>query len=116
MIGVNDLALKTSQKDTLNNLSKIIDITQKDLPVTQIYIQSVLPVRKDYTLISNEDINNLNAAIMKLTKEKNVTYIDINSKLAGKDKSLKPEYTEDGIHLKGDAYMIWVNQIMRYIY
>lgn len=116
MIGVNDLLLKIPQQETLNYLSKIIKKTKIELPNTQLYIQSVLPVRKNYLQISNKDINNLNASIMKLAQDKNVTYIDINNKLKGNDGALKPKYTEDGLHLKGDAYTIWVNQIKNYVY
>jgi lysophospholipase L1-like esterase len=116
MIGVNDISLKMEQQETLENYSKIIDKITKELPNTQLYIQSVLPVRKDYTVVSNNDINNLNAALTKLAKENNITYIDINNKLKDYDNALKPDYTEDGIHLKGDAYTIWFNQIKNYVY
>jgi lysophospholipase L1-like esterase len=44
----------------------------------------------------------------------NVTFIDINAGLAGPG-GLKPELTYDGVHLNGEGYRIWRDEISKFV-
>ena len=115
MVGVNDVHLRVPTEKIFDNYKSIVETIQNKLPDTKIYIQSVLPVEESKLRISNADIDAVNQAIKKLANDANIIYVDINSKLKTKDSELNPIYTVDGEHIKGPAYVIWVNQIKKYI-
>ena len=115
MVGVNDVHLKVPVNEIYDNYKKIIETIRKKLPRTTIYIQSVLPIEESKLRISNADIDKVNSAIKGLADGHSVIYIDINSRLKTADNQLNPKYTVDGEHIKGQAYKIWVAQIIRYI-
>lgn len=115
MVGVNDLALNIKKDTIINNYDSIIKTLKTKIPNTALYIQSVLPVNSSGSKINNQDIDNLNIRIKELANKYSFDYIDINSKLK-ENEQLNNDYTIDGIHLKGNAYEIWVNNIKFFIY
>ena len=68
----------------------------------------MLPVNNiQYTIsCNNYQIISFNYVIEKLSRKYNIEYIDLFS-IYQKDMHLPPEITEDGIHLKADAYESW---------
>lgn len=121
MIGVNDLSTYGNSKILLENYKKIIDKIQVNSPNTKIYVQSVLPFNEEEylfaetTKMSNKLIRDTNLELSQLAKEKDTTFIDLYSLMALKDGKLNPDYTFDGLHLSGDAYMIWKNELAEYL-
>ena len=88
------------------------------MPAARIYLQSILPVNrsiKNYKLPTIEKINGANQIIKSISKKYNCVYIDLYS-LYQKDDILPTPYTDDGVHLKADAYTIWYNAINDFIY
>jgi lysophospholipase L1-like esterase len=59
------------------------------------------------------DIRELNKRLAKLASG-DVVFIDINARLAGPG-GLKPELTYDGVHLNGEGYRIWRDQISKFV-
>jgi len=116
MVGINDLHSGLDKERILSNYKKIVDTIKDRLPETKIYLESILPIQENKHRIKNKDVDDLNLGIRKLADSSNITYIDINSKLKADNNELESKYTVDGEHLKGNAYMIWVNIIKRYIY
>jgi len=43
-----------------------------------------------------------------------VTYIDINAGLTGPE-GLRPDLTFDGVHLNGEGYRIWRDEISKFV-
>lgn len=89
-----------------------------EMPDARIYLQSILPVNgsiKNYKLPTAEKINDANQIIKNISKKYNCVYIDLYS-LYQKDDILPTLYTDDGVHLKEDAYSIWYNAINNFIY
>lgn len=111
MIGINDL-LKDDPDDVADRYSRIIQSLQSNTPVTEIFVQSVLPVnnQKYGSAINNDDVIILNKRIKELAAEYDVTYIDLFSVLSNEGQ-LDSEYTVDGIHLTGKAYKVWAHEI-----
>ena len=58
-------------------------------------------------------IRDLNRRLAGLASA-NVVFIDINARLAGPG-GLKPELTYDGVHLNGEGYRIWRDQISKFV-
>ncbi len=108
MIGVNDL-ISHSPKQILINYRKIVERIQRESPQTTLLLQSVLAVnnRVKRTNIDNSDIQILNKGIEAIASEKKLEVINLNPHLADKNGNLDAKYTADGIHLNGEAYLIW---------
>lgn len=114
-IGINDLSLNVNQENTISNFQSIINEIKSRLPESDLYIQSVLPVRNDYSLVNNNQIDELNSSIEKLAKDNGVFYLDVATRLKDEKGGLADNYTVDGIHLTGPAYIIWSEMLSEYI-
>lgn len=118
MIGINDLINDgKSVAETLSEYKKILREFQEKTPNTKIYVQSVLPVNNKVYLYwqDNNNILKLNLGLQELAKEFNYEYIDIFSFLSDSENQLDSKYTVDGLHLNGEAYLVWKAVIEKYI-
>ena len=115
-IGTNDIAYSIKIADILSNYRLIIDAVRKKSPQTIMYIQAVLPVGK-YVILghNNESVLTLNDELKKMCTEQNITYIDLHKTFINKEGCLKEEYTNDKLHLLGNAYLIWKQEIAGYM-
>ena len=96
----NDLSVFTKYYE------RLLDDVATASPDTRIYLQSIFPVSTACKSITNEMIDNANAAIRALAQKRNLPYLDTQSVLRDERGFLKKEYcySEDGIHLTGAAY------------
>jgi len=53
--------------------------------------------------------------LRELAKEFNYEYIDIFSLLSDLENKLDTEYTLDGLHLNGQAYLVWKAVLEKYM-
>ncbi|MBW4603038.1 MAG: G-D-S-L family lipolytic protein [Calothrix sp. FI2-JRJ7] len=110
MVGINDLhMLKKSVEATVEGYKKILNQFQEKLPNTQVYIQSVLPVNNNIYLYwtDNQKVIDLNRELQRLAARYNYKYIDIHSHLVDTQQQLGADFTSDGLHLNGKAYLRW---------
>lgn len=116
MIGVNDLFYHEIPY-IIENYKKIVEEIITKSPNTQLYIQSVLPINNKvkHSIIDNETIRNLNEQIKEISDYNHLIYIDLYSKLIDDKEDLNADFTKDGIHLNGNGYMIWKNEIEKYV-
>ncbi|MBD0265401.1 MAG: G-D-S-L family lipolytic protein [Tolypothrix sp. Co-bin9] len=118
MIGINDLVNEgKSVAATLEEYKKILRNFQEETPNTKIFVQSVLPVNNKVHLYwqDNNNILKLNSGLKKLAKEFNYEYIDIFSLLLDSENQLDAQYTLDGLHINGQAYLVWKAVIEKYM-
>ena len=105
---------KYQKKRGYDNYSKIID--QLNSRNIEVFIQSVLYVAKKYP--NSKEINSkvleLNNRLIELANDKNIKFIELNLILS-EDKFLKEKYQNDGIHLNGEAYQLWANEIKTFV-
>ncbi len=113
MIGINDLMKRKRGKEVLDNYEAIIKKITNSSPNTTIYVQSLLPIRRNVEL-KNKDIIEFNKKLKILTMKYQVNYVDIHSLLMEEGK-LAERYTNDGLHLTSSGYQIWINAISPYI-
>ncbi|WP_342480396.1 GDSL-type esterase/lipase family protein [Paenibacillus sp. FSL L8-0340] len=112
MAGINDLAIGRSPQEIGNNISKIVGKIQKSLPVTKVYIQSITPADYSrYPALSESNIADTNKLIKGIADEYDAEFIDLFSVFADKDGALPEKWTYDGLHLNGEAYAVWENDI-----
>jgi len=119
MIGINDLLNNIETNKILDNYQKIITIIKKDSPTTKIYIESILPMNfeldKAKRNVNNQNILDFNNNLNKLANNSDIFYIDLYSAFLDSSGQLNQKYTLDGIHLNGQGYLIWKNQLANYL-
>ncbi|MBF2063141.1 MAG: G-D-S-L family lipolytic protein [Calothrix sp. C42_A2020_038] len=118
MVGINDLhMLNKSVKAIVDGYKHILTKFKENLPNTQVFIQSVLPVNNSIYLYwaDNQKVIDLNSNLQNLAIKYNYKYIDIHSHLLDSQKQLGAEFTSDGLHLNGKAYVVWKQVISEYL-
>lgn len=121
MIGINDLATGSTPDSISKNIEKIVDIVKHASPNTSIYIQSVLPVNPSFGMYAGhvnkgKDVLTLNGLIREVCERKSCTYVDLYAAFKNPDSELlNPKYTNDGLHLMGDGYLLWSSLIKGYV-
>ncbi|MEC1788780.1 GDSL-type esterase/lipase family protein [Schinkia azotoformans] len=115
MGGINDIkSNEAASEEIARNHQKIVTelIERQIKPVltSTLYVSST---ERKYKKI-NQKVDELNDLLKKLATENDIPFIDLNSKLAN-GHALDQKYTIDGIHLMGNAYQIWGEEISRAI-
>jgi len=111
LIGTNDIGYQRDIKVMADELKTIIQTFQREKPKAQIYIQSVMP-REAQALPMVRDIN---ASYKSLAEDQGVNYIDLTPVFAAPNGILKPELTDDGLHLNAQGYEKWASVLDEYI-
>jgi lysophospholipase L1-like esterase len=117
LIGINDLSRGISKDTVYCNICKIADRIRKDSPQTKVSIQSILPVNDSFGLFKGhtnktDEIIWVNAQLKDWCAKENFSFVDLYHyfKLPDSEK-LNPKYSNDGLHLLGDGYMLWAEII-----
>lgn len=117
MVGINDFFhTNKSVEQIYEDYKKIVDMRDR-CPNTELFIQSVLPVNNSkYKInVNNDNVIKLNERLKELAKETSCQYIDLFSHLSDSQNQLDSRYTLDGVHLNGQAYLVWKQAIEKYI-
>ena len=95
----------------------LLDALREACPDAEIYVESMLPLDKATAYswgISNRTIRAYNKGLQALAEEYGMTYLDVYPAYE-RTGGLNPEYTEDGIHLKDDAFGPWAEILRPYL-
>lgn len=121
LIGINDVSHGKPAKTIVDQISMIIDKIKKESPDTRLYIQSVLPVSDYYNMFTaatlrGDVVQEINTALKALTEREGLAYIDIYSLFVTQGtQKLDPLYSNDGLHLMGEAYRKWAKVLLPYV-
>lgn len=117
MIGTNDLAWGEKKPEEVRyKIAEILDVIKRESPATRVYLQSVFPVVDGkVNKYENARINQLNAELVQLAAEKKVTWVDVASVLKDDTGQMNSDLTEDGLHLRGTGYYLWLSVIRKYL-
>ncbi len=104
--GINDIGVGIPLERIKINYKSLIDtlISNDIIPIVQ---STLYQVDNPDSKIMVDSLNNF---LIDYCNQKSIRYLDINSKLST-DTGLKPEYSTDGTHINGNAYLIWANEI-----
>lgn len=121
LIGTNDLARGISADSVLKNMLLIADYIKQQSPKTKLYVQSILPVNEVYGKFAGhtkntELIKKVNEQLKTNAAAHNYQYVDLHSAFSNENGKLKPELSNDGLHLLGNAYLLWKHIIYPYVY
>ncbi len=121
MLGLNNLY--TGVEHTCQDMLTLIDNIKAKSPGVNILIESVTPVAQGGSVLgqglTNEKINEYNAAIRQVCKEQGWYYLDVASQLKGEDGYLRRDYCGDlpgmGIHFTFAATKIWTDYLISHV-
>lgn len=121
MIGTNDLARNISPDSVVKNILLICDYLHQESPSTKLYVQSILPVNEFYGKFgghtgNGEKINYVNAQLKENAEKHHYLFIDLHTAFKDEHGKLKAGLTNDGLHLKGEAYLLWKHIVFPYVY
>jgi len=85
---------------------KVVEEILEGVPGVQVHIVSCFPVRDRYEKMAPL-VKEYDDLLKGIAEELGVNYIDVYSRLVGKDGLLKPEYSKDGLHVSEEANKIW---------
>ena len=120
MGGVNDISHNVSGDSIARAIERLIVLIKTRSPRTKIYLQSMLPFNNDvrlWKLLKDREhvVVEGNRALEQVARRQRVTWIDLYPLFVDADGKLKAEYTNDGLHLLGPAYLIWRDAIKPYV-
>ena len=106
LVGTNDLAFGVAPLEIAHNVASILREIERVAPGTPVVVQSVMP----RALVFRDEIVTLNLLFKNLVTNApdHVRYLDLWPVLATPEGSLRPELTEDRLHLNGNGYREWV--------
>ena len=117
--GVNDVSHDVSGDSIARAMEKLIVLIKTRSPRTKIYLQSMLPFNNEvrmWKLLKDREhvVVDGNRALEQVARRQGVTWIDLYPLFVDENGRLKAEYTNDGLHLLGPAYLIWRDAIKKY--
>ena len=121
LIGINDFARNLSTDSVWKNYQAIIRQIKNKSSYTKLYIQSVLPVTDFYKsksghITKNDSVNKFNSLLQAEQKKYGYTFINLHDAFCDAGGKLNPVLTNDGLHLKGEGYILWKHLIYPYVY
>lgn len=121
MIGINDVARGRTTDEIAGGIRAIAERIVAESPSTQLYLQSILPVNDCFGKFEGHtsryrQVAEINAEIRRMASEMKVVYIDIYSRFAEPvSGKMRPELTNDGLHLLGTGYLLWRDIVTPYV-
>jgi lysophospholipase L1-like esterase len=122
MIGVNDLQRGASTDSVVNGIVRIAKRVTEESPYTKLFIQSILPVNDQFGKFPDHtnkgsQIIEINNRIKSYCKKQKLIFIDLYNSFKNKEnEKMNPAYTNDGLHLMGEGYLLWVSIIKDFIF
>ena len=119
LLGANGIAW--IEKDLFIHLyTEFISAIKEQCPNALIYVQSIFPVNeakfaKNYdSVITNDKIREYNDALLKMSEELHVYYLNVAETIADGDGALSDEATTDGMHIGTAYYEKWFNYLKKH--
>ena len=123
LIGTNDIGKDIPMNEALDNLEGVIQSLNRDYPLSQIKLLSILPVnegeeyKQTVYIRTNEKIKEWNQAYEALASAyMQVDFIPIYDSLTDPDGQLKSAYTTDGLHLSVAGYQALSEALKEYLF
>lgn len=116
-VGVNDLLLGKALDDVEKGYRAIVQKIRQKAPSSQLVLISIMPVNNEVKRVgvANENIREMNARITQIARDYALPFVDVYAQLAGANGDLIEKYTDDGIHINGQGYLVWKKALERYM-
>ena len=123
LIGTNDIGKDIPMNEALDNLEGVIQSLNRDYPLSQIKLVSILPVnegeeyKQTVYIRTNEKIREWNQAYEALaTAYMQVDFLPSYDSLTDSEGQLKSAYTTDGLHLSVAGYQALSDTLKTYLF
>ena len=123
LIGTNDIGKDIPMNEALDNLEGVIQSLNRDYPLSQIKLVSILPVnegeeyKQTVYIRTNEKIREWNQAYEALaTAYMQVDFLPIYDSLTDSEGQLQSAYTTDGLHLSVAGYQALSDILKTYLF
>ena len=123
LIGTNDIGKDVSMNEALDNLERVIQSLNRDYPLSQIKLVSILPVnegeeyKQTVYIRTNEKIREWNQAYEALASAyMQVDFLPIYDSLTDSEGQLQSAYTTDGLHLSVAGYQALSEALKEYLF
>ncbi|MFC6357329.1 GDSL-type esterase/lipase family protein [Luethyella okanaganae] len=107
LVGTNDLAWHKSVEHVVRNIETILVLLRKALPNARILVHSVLPREAEFA----PAIRDINRHLRQFAPTIHAQFLDLWPALAHEDGRLRPELTDDGLHLVESGYEAWLAEL-----
>ena len=121
LIGINDLSKNVAPDTVYVHICRIVSSIRTKSPKTKVYVQSIFPVNNTFPTFGSHtsrtpQVKELNERLKTICPKLGATYVDVFSELKNpNDDLLNPMYTNDGLHLLGEGYKVWMKVIQPYL-
>ena len=123
LIGTNDIGKDVPMNESLDNLERVIQSINRDYPLSQIKLVSILPVnegeeyKQTVYIRTNEKIREWNQAYEALASAyMQVDFVPIYDSLTDSEGQLQSTYTTDGLHLSVAGYQALSDALKTYLF
>ena len=121
MIGVNDLARGLSTDSVVGNILRFASYLRQESPATRLFVQSILPVSPVFGKFGGhaskrDSIIRVNRKLREQANVNGYTYIDLYPAFCDANGRLDPLYTNDGLHLLGEGYLLWKHLLFPHVH
>lgn len=123
LIGTNDIGKDIPMNEALDNLEGVIQSLNRDYPLSQIKLVSILPVnegeeyKQTVYIRTNEKIKEWNQAYEALASAyMQVDFVPIYDSLTDSKGQLQSAYTTDGLHLSVAGYQALSDALKTYLF
>lgn len=121
LIGINDLSRNISQDSVLKNIFLIADAVKLYSPATKLYVQSILPVNDSFRKFNGhvdkgDNVRWVNEQLKANEGTYRYTFVNLHKYFANDSGKLYKKYTNDGLHLTGEAYQLWKRLVYYHVY
>ena len=123
LIGTNDIGKDIPMNEALDNLEGVIQSLNREYPLSQIKLVSILPVnegeeyKQTVYIRTNEKIREWNQAYEALASAYiQVDFLPIYDSLTDSEGQLQSAYTTDGLHLSVAGYQALSDILKTYLF
>lgn len=111
LIGTNDHGNKFPLSYTMENIEKTIEIIKKNCPDCKIFIQSLLPVKKELNkdMVNqrkNRTLIKMNKSLQEICEDNDCIYVDVYEAVLDAIDELNPKYSFDGLHPNARGFKV----------
>ena len=119
MIGINNMNRGDPNDEIFLEYKLLVEKIKDYNPSTKLFLQSILPINQKLfigiPIASNESIESLNQNIQKLAENMGAVYVNLYSHFLNTEGELDKKYSNDGLHISGEGYLLWKQIIKKYI-
>lgn len=107
LIGTNDLGLRRSVEHLVRNIEVSLVHLRRELPGVRVLLQSIMPRGADFA----PSIQDANIHLRQFCATVRAHYLDLWPAMATSEGALRPELSDDGLHLNANGYEAWLDEL-----